>query len=297
MHVALGRQYRGRNTVAGAVVYCAFEGGFGFSARIEAFRRHHLADALDATPKFFLQPLTLNLVKQHGALISAIKATVEDIPVLLVLDTLNRSIEGSESNDADMSAYVQAADAVRETFNCAIIIIHHCGVDGSRPRGHTSLTGACDAQLSVHRDGAHNVIVTVEAMKDGAEGATITSRLEPVDLGVDEVGEPITSCVVKPVEGAPDAARKPTKKLAPAAQIALRALQKAIHEMGEPAPASNHIPPNVRTVTIENWRKYAYASSISDGEDRARRQAFKRATETLVAGRHVGTWNETAWIV
>ena len=37
--------------------------------------------------------------------------------------------------------------------------------------------------------------MTVEYMKDGAEGDTIVSRLENVEVGIDEDGDPITSCV------------------------------------------------------------------------------------------------------
>lgn len=38
-------------------------------------------------------------------------------------------------------------------------------------------------------------------MKDGPEGDTIWSRLEPVEeVGIDEDGEPITSCIVVPNE-------------------------------------------------------------------------------------------------
>ena len=121
-------------------------------------------------------------------------------PVLVVLDTLNRSLQGSESDDKDMSAYVRGADAIRETFACAVVIIHHCGVEGTRPRGHTSLTGAADAQLACKRDHAGNVEVTVEWMKDGPEGDTIVSRLDSVTVGQDEDGDPITSCVIVPAE-------------------------------------------------------------------------------------------------
>jgi RecA-family ATPase len=101
----------------------------------------------------------------------------------VVLDTLNRSLRGSESSDEDMTAYLKAADAIREAFDCAVIIVHHCGVDGTRPRGHTSLTGTVDAQLAVKRDASDNVMVTVEHMKDGPEGDVIGSRLERVELG------------------------------------------------------------------------------------------------------------------
>lgn len=84
-----------------------------------------------------------------------------------MLDTLNRSLNGSESSDEDMSAYVRATDAIRETFDCSVLVIHHCGINDSRPRGHTSLTGAADAQLSVKRDFTGNILVTAEFMKDG----------------------------------------------------------------------------------------------------------------------------------
>ena len=56
-----------------------------------------------------------------------------------------------------------------------------------------------DAQLAVKRDANGNIIVTVEWMKDGeSEGDTIASRLEVVEVGTDEDGEAITSCIVVP---------------------------------------------------------------------------------------------------
>lgn len=39
MHVALGRQYRGRRVRMGPVVYCALEGARGFKRRVAAFRK------------------------------------------------------------------------------------------------------------------------------------------------------------------------------------------------------------------------------------------------------------------
>jgi RecA-family ATPase len=112
-------------------------------------------------------------VREHRELIATIKLKLGDtIPAAVALDTLNRSLDGSESNDADMTAYVRAADAIREAFGCVVTIVHHCGIDGTRPRGHTSLTDACDAQLSVKRDHADNVIVELECAKDGPPRAT-----------------------------------------------------------------------------------------------------------------------------
>ena len=58
------------------------------------------------------------------------------------------------------------------------------------------LTGAADARLAVTRDAAKNILVDVEFMKDGDAGETIVSMLESLEVGFDEDGEPITSCVV-----------------------------------------------------------------------------------------------------
>jgi hypothetical protein len=196
MHVVLGREYRGRRVHQGAVVYCAFEGQTGIEARVEAFRQRRIAGRLEPVP-FYLQPVTLDLVRDHKALIAVIQAQLGDAkPVAVVLDTLNRSLNGSESSDEDMSAYVRAADAIREIFECAVIIVHHCGIEGTRPRGHTSLTGAADAQLAVSRDAEDNIITEVELAKDGPQGDKLYSQLEVVNVGVDEDGETITSCVV-----------------------------------------------------------------------------------------------------
>jgi hypothetical protein len=204
MHVALGWPYRGRKVRQGAVVYLSLEGNTRFADRIDAFRqRHGVTDA-----PFYLVIDRTDLVKDHAELIAAIK-TDSVKPAVVVIDTLNRSIAGSESKDEDMSAYIKAADAVREAFNCAVIIIHHCGIDERRPRGHTSLGGAVDAQLAVKRDTAHNIVTKVEWMKDGdAEGDEIVSKLEHVplgtaedgQLGTAEDGQPLSSCVVMPSE-------------------------------------------------------------------------------------------------
>ena len=91
----------------GTVVYCSFEGQAGLAARIEAFRQQHLAEEPEDIP-FHAQTMTLDLVKQVDDLISAIKGS-SIIPVVVALDTLNRSLRGSENSDEDMGAYIRPA--------------------------------------------------------------------------------------------------------------------------------------------------------------------------------------------
>jgi hypothetical protein len=294
MHIALGWPYHGRSIQQGSIVYLALEGGSGFTRRVEAFKQHHRV----ANAPFFLITDRANLITDHRALIEDIRnQTRSETPVLVAIDTLNRSLGGSESKDEDMAKYIQAADAIREAFGCAVVIVHHCGVDESRPRGHTSLGGAVDAQIAIRRDAAGNVVAEVEWMKDGPEGDRVVSRLDHVDLGLDNAGKPIGSLVILPEDAGPIAKERPTAKMPKAAQIALRALAEAITERGEVPPASNHIPGGIKTVSVSVWRQQAYLRGISESnEDRARQQAFKRAFERLIATGRVGIWDGEVWL-
>jgi hypothetical protein len=296
LYVALGWEYRGHKVVQGAVVYCAFEGQEGYGQRAEAFRQRHLPEDADLVP-FYLVAAQMNLVKDHAALIEAIKLQLGGtIPVAVVLDTLNRSLHGSESEDKDMGAYIQAATAVREAFNCAVIIIHHCGVAGERPRGHTSLTGAADAQIAVKRDSAGYVIATVEWMKDGPEGTTIASKLEQVEVGVDDDGDKITSCVVVPVEDRP--AETATRKSTKSGRIFHDAFIEALDTKGQIIRVRG-TEPVVKAVNVEDVRPEFYARYVtSEAEPKkraaAQRQAFRRAIQN--SGQP--TWADTTveWI-
>lgn len=296
MHVALGWEYRGRRVHQGPVVYCAFEGQGGIGKRAEAFRRHFLTDRSARQIPLYFVTVNLDLVRDHRKLIEAITATLDGVaPALIVLDTLNRSLRGSESSDQDMSSYVNAADNIRDAFSCAIIVVHHCGIDPNRPRGHTSLTGADDAQLAVKRDAANNIAVKVEFMKDGVEGDEIVSRLEVIELGTDDDGETITSCVVIP---AGPAAANHQDNLRGSAKIAFDLLKRALAEESEPVPTSNHsIPPNTRTIRIDLWRRYCDEGMIaSTDKPDSKRKAFVRATHRLQELGLIGVWNDYVWI-
>jgi AAA domain-containing protein len=151
LHVAMGWEYRDRYVRQGAVVYCAFEGAHGYKKRVEALRCHYNIEQ-DAQVPLYVMPGQANLIAEHRLLITDIAAQLGDIkPVAVVLDTLNKSLFGSENRDEDMGAYVRAAEAIRDRFGCVVIIVHHCGYDDTRPRGHSSLPGAVDAQLAVER--------------------------------------------------------------------------------------------------------------------------------------------------
>lgn len=195
LHIALGWSYRGRAVKQGTVVYIVCEGANGIANRIDAFRQYKLLEDTCDVP-FLLLPARVNLVADVQKLIEDISEQLLGQTVsLVVIDTLNRSFEGSESNDADMGAYIKAADTIREYFDCVVMPIHHCGYDSSHPRGHTSLSAAIDAQLSVKQKSGI-ISTTVELIKDDEAGAIIESYLEIVEIGLDTYGNSIKSCII-----------------------------------------------------------------------------------------------------
>jgi hypothetical protein len=302
MHVATGWEYRGRRVTQGNVVYLALEGQDGFADRVDAFRQQRFKEGVGEVPWFYLVKERTDLIKDHIELIKCIRSQcTAGKPALVVIDTMNRSLVGSESKDEDMAAYIKAADAIKEVFECTVIVIHHCGVDGTRPRGHTSLTGAADVQISVKKDVAKNIIATVEYAKDMPEGAVIGSRLEVVDLGIDQDGDPLTSCLVVPsVEAEVAAATGETTKETDTVKTFRAAFTEAVDSYGETVSVRADGPP-VRAVEVSKVREEferRYLTGEGDPKKRkeAAQKAWRRTIKKLPAKFANATWSDKEWM-
>ncbi len=196
-----------------------------------------------------------------------------------------------------MSAYIKAADAVRDAFNCLVVLVHHCGLDATRPRGHTSLTGALDVQIAVKRDGAGGISAVVEFNKDGPEGAEVLSRLAVVEIGTDDDGDLITSCIVEPVDGTgmrPAEKGKPVK-LTDGERLGLEALHSTCLDGGRPVPASFGISPPPRGVKVDDWRAEMKRRGILDGEGSTPRSKFARIKDGLFAKHKAAERDGIVW--
>lgn len=299
MHVALGWDYQGHRVEPGTIVYCALEGQKGFEARKVAFEQAHL-ETYDGPVPFYLMPASFALVADAAELIAAIRAQLPDgeAPGVVCLDTLNRSFTGSESDDRDMTAYVRAADSIRDAFGCLVVIVHHCGLEGTRPRGHSALAGAVDAQLAVKKLGDGILTCAVELMKDGPDGETITCRLERVEVGVDDAGEPITSCIVRPeqaTEGATFSAA--SKPLPDKLRLSLGALSEVILNEGTPAPPECHARPGTRVVHRDHWRNECYRRGVLNKDAANPRSDFQRLRQNLAVRGLIGERNDMVWSV
>ena len=127
---------------------------------------------------------------------------------VVILDTLNRAAPGVDENAPDaMGRILEAAKTLQRLTDGLVVLVHHTGKDATRGmRGHTSLFAALDAAVEVVREVGRREWKVAKA-KDGADGAAHPFRLEVVDLGEDDEGEPVTSCAVAPDDSPQDLTR------------------------------------------------------------------------------------------
>jgi hypothetical protein len=132
-------------------------------------------------------------------------------------------------------------------------------------------------------------------MKDGPEGDEIVSRLAVIDVGTDEDGEVVTSCIVEPTDEAPQKRRKP---IGGQAGIAFRLLRNALADKGEAPPDHIHFPTNRKVVPLSLWRAYCQKGGLAEGDnDEALKKAWQRVRERLLSAGFIGVWDGKVWIV
>ncbi len=287
-HVAGGRAWNGCKVRGGAVLYVAAEGGHGFDNRIAAL------EAREGVPLWTL-PTTVDLCKSDAdtkALIELIAhfATLHGGYALIVVDTLARAMgSGDENASPDMGAFVRNLDRLRAATGAHLMVIHHSGKDTSKgARGHSSLRAATDTEIELTKEGD---VILAEARKqrDMPGGRVFAYTLRQVELGRDQDGDPVTTCVVEPCE-APD--RKP--KISGAAKIALQALDDALAQHGTVRQQEG--VPSCRVVSISKWREMCDLHGLSESDDRdSQKRAFNRASKVLRDREFVRQYNELAW--
>ena len=217
-------------------------------------------------------------------------------PAAVFIDTLNRSLRGSENSDEDMSNWVRAADTIGQRFGCLVSVVHHSGHEATRPRGHSSLMGAADAQIAIKRESGPVFSASLDFAKDMPDGVVLMNRLEPVDLGTDADGDPVTSCVCIAASGEGVKAA-PARRLSDRNKLALDALAALIAQSGEPVPAIFQFPSGLHAVTADAWREEIYRKGILDRAAASPREDFRRVKLQLQSRNLVGERDGRVWTI
>jgi hypothetical protein len=302
-HVAAGLPWLNRRAKQGGVIYIAAERAALTARRFAALRKRYGVDnpplAIVSGPVDFLtNKAHVDECAGHAERLQELFA----MPVaLIVVDTVSRVLAGGDENSPkDMGALVANIGRLQDATGAHVLLLHHVPqTDGAvRLRGHGALLGALDTVIAVEK-GVTVRTATVTKDNDGAGETSIAFTLQSVTLSIDqdtkeETAAPVVVAAEQPIQQ-PKAAVK--AKLPAAATVALKALAEAIADQGIIPPASNHIPPSVRAVTIDQWKDRAIKKGLSNSDDRkAQAKTFRRSVETLLAAQRVGTWDPHVWL-
>src|SRR5262249_13825171 len=145
----------------------------------------------------------------------------------IVVDTVACSMgAGDENSAADVAKLFGNATLLKNITGAHVALVHHTGKDASKgARGSYTFHGSPDTITSVTADGTKSIAEVVK-QRDRPKGEKFAFDLMSVDLGVDQDGNPRTSCVVRHDAAAPPAKREAAKerRLAAASRVALEAL-------------------------------------------------------------------------
>lgn len=202
--IAAGSAWCGRRTRRGLALYAAGEGAASLRARVAAYRKAHpevsggIPFAIVGEAVNFLDPLSID---QLIATVRAAEQEAGEKAAVIVVDTFARSMSGGDENSTqDVGAVIAGADRLRTETGAAVAFIHHAGKDPTRgARGSSALRAAVDTEIFIEGTAGARV-ATVTKQRDLEAGARLAFTLEAVEVGHDDEGEPITSCIVRHVE-------------------------------------------------------------------------------------------------
>jgi len=253
------------------VVYCALEGEAGIKQRVQAYEQQN--GPLPDDIRFILQKFDLTDADNRTRLVQAIHGEGLDNPVV-ILDTLSRATPGIDENSSmDMGLVVSGADEIKRELQGLVLLVHHTGKNlAAGARGHSSFKADLDGLIEVNEDmGVRSW--RAEKVKDGMNGGVHGFTLEIIELGTDEDDDPITSCVIQPVDTEADHPSKAKRKPMPeSVRYGLESLLQAIDEHDERD-----------SIGLDEWREVFYRGHAADNK----RVPFNRARQALLSGKVV----------
>lgn len=276
--VVTGEAFHGFSSIVAPVVYVAGEGRHGLKKRFMAWSIRHQIN-LDNSPLFISNMPAAFL--DHGSVESVMDAidkveAEHGAPGLIVIDTVARNFGGGDENStADMSAFIQAADLLREKYRAAILLVHHSGHgDKTRARGAMALKGALDFEYRLVRGNDGVIRADCTKCKDHEPLDPMAFNLRPVDLPMeDDDGNPVTSAVLDQVVFEPELAV--TKNSRGKNQSTAREILEGLYAKYQSNLEADERNPDLAKVALNDWRQECSSKGMA-------RNRFHEAKKALI---------------
>jgi energy-coupling factor transporter ATP-binding protein EcfA2 len=286
--IATGRDVFGRRVRPGRVALFALEGSSGLSKRLAAIQAAH-----GAAENLYIHRDPLILFKNKEAVKDVIAAILEYSADVVVFDTLSRTMSGANENSPeDMTHMVGVFGQIQAATGAHVMLVHHSGKNEALgARGHSSLRAAVDVELEVSSGEGGERTLRVTKGRDDADGLTYGFKLKVVDLGEDDDGDCITTCVVE--ELGTQALKVKAPKLNKGDAQALSWLREAVNEYGQEPPFD--LPAGIQVVTKDRWTEIA-RKRTGEGSDDTIRKAISRAITNLSVAKMIAVHDPYFWV-
>jgi hypothetical protein len=305
MAIARGVPWRGRKTERAAVLYLSPDGGEMVQNRIVAYCQRHNIELGDHS--LYLAPFPIDLLNRDRDGTRNVVRTVERIETangvkvgLVMVDTVSRAMPGGDENGAkDVTRFIDNLSAIASGER-AVIGIHHTPKSNATVlRGHSALHGACDFELNVVAGGdpgSRIGTMTSKKQRDGEDGQRLGFGLDVVEIGRDEDGEAVTSCVVIDTDAERHVGK--CRKMSTADHIAMRTISNLIAEHGEPLPQGAEFPTGGRHVGVSvRMVSQALRGSLFSGRTpEAAQKSWERLRNKLHTAGMIGVNGGMVWI-
>lgn len=286
--IATGRAILGRRVRQAPVLYCALEGANGFEKRVLGIRAER-----GPAPDLFIYKGELCLHDSDNTVARLIAKAKSLGAKLIVIDTLSRSMPGADENSPnDMTGMVATLGKIIRETGAHVLVVHHTGKDeGKGSRGHSSLKAAADVEIEIAKSGTGGHTLKLTKVKDGRSDMEYSFTLREIDLGTDDDGDPITTCVV--VEGDQRPAGGSVAKITKGDREAFGWLREAVEEFGTTPPLD--LPKGIRATTRDRWSEIG--KMRSGKADDAVRKAIDRAVTNLTLAKLIAVHAPYFWLL
>jgi len=201
-HIGANEAWNNNKVNGGSVLYLATEGGMAFHNRVVAMRQHYINHkdvklAVRPSPVNMLDAdVDMNVLSKLCREVSRSHGPVK----MIIIDTLSRAMSGANENSPeDMTKFIGNCDKLRELTGAHVATVHHSGKDkAAGARGHSSLRAATDTEIELdfnEETGLRSAKATKQ--RDMETGAIFNFKLKVIELGQDDDGDAVTTCVIE----------------------------------------------------------------------------------------------------
>jgi hypothetical protein len=301
VHVAGQGSWRGHRIKTNTgVVFFAMERAALVERRLYGYR---LRDGVSSLPIAVVSK-TIDLMNQSCVeiIIDTIKAAEDRFGReigLGVLDTYAKGIAaggGDEDKARDQNIVLANMRRVLERIDIHFAAIGHTGKDVKRGERGSNAKRA-DMDLEVQISGEETKTATIVKANDGPGGALTAYRMSPVQLGVDEDGDPVRTFIVdKEILQASDREKKVT--LTDRQKRAFDALVEVSLATGVPAPSHLQLPSDVKVVFEDAWMAELKCKDLLSGNSKNPnpRSRYTELRDALAVKKFIGNHDTLVWV-